>query len=334
MQPPTRVVIAALAITIGATAAPQLAHAGKAPAILASLPEDTAILASVDMKKLAAEPMAADALAMIKEKGAAQLEAAKTMGVDLEKDVTRVTIALAGSGLSDADNARLKILVAEGKFAFDPKAVKAEEKTHEGVTYYSTPDIDIAVISKRLFVVSDGKMPDLIDITKGKAKNAAKGAGAAGLRAAIAATSVKDPGWAVGVASDADRSKMAQASDMSWFSMSGGLRTDAVDLSIRIGMAKADAAKKMADETSAQIEPMKTSMSQMGLGELGKSLRIAAKGTVVTISATLTKSEIQTISGLLKMMLSSAGGGTTPTPPPGKPAPVPAPAPAPAKKTP
>lgn len=351
MHQPTRFVIAALAITIGASTAPRVAQAGKAPAILTSLPDDTSIVASVDLKKVIAAPIAADALAMIKQKAATQLERAKAFGVDLEKDVSRITMALAGSGLSDSDNARLKVMIAEGKFKIDPKSLAAEEKTYEGVTYYATQDVDIAVISKKLYVVSDHHMTDVIDVIKGKAKNATKSAAAATLRTALGSTKMTDPGWMVGITSAADRQKMgAQGSDMAWFSASAALRTDAVDFAVRVGLGTAEQAKTMADAAGAQMSAAQQSMGSIGLGDLGKSLTIAAKGSVVAVAGTVTKAEISTISGLVSMMASQMGSASgSGAPPPGtkptggatKPAPstskpvttTPTPAPAP-KKTP
>jgi len=324
---PTRVVIAALVITIGASAAPQTAHAGKPPAILSSLPEDTSLVASVDLKKVIAAPIASDAVALLEQRAADQLSAMKTFGVDLEKDVTRVYVALAGAGLMDADHARLKVVVAEGKFAIDGKANKANEKTYAGVTYWAMPEADFAVISKRLYVVSDGHMPDLIDVIKGKVKNAVKSAVAKQLRAALAATTVTHEGWFVGTVSDADRKTMGtQGADMAWFSGSAALRSDAVDVAIRIGMLTADAAKTIADAAQQQLSTAKQSMGTLGLSALGQSLTVAATGTVVAMGATVTKQEIATISGLIQMMAPSMGSSmAAPPPPPPPPATRPGP---------
>src|SRR5262245_20549975 len=163
----TRIVIAALAITIGAAVAPTAAHAGKGPAVLASLPDDTTVLAGIDMKKFVASPIAADALDAIKAQAATQLAQMKAAGIDVEKNVTKVFVALAGGSIQNSQNARLKILVAEGSFKIDAGAMTDPTKTYEGITYWASTEADIALIGKRLFVVSDGHMPDLIDVIKG-----------------------------------------------------------------------------------------------------------------------------------------------------------------------
>jgi hypothetical protein len=312
----TRIVIAALAITIGAAAAPTPAHAGKGPAVLASLPDDLTMLAGLDYKKIVASPIAADALTMIKDQAATQLAQIKAAGIDVDKDVSKVFVALAGASVTDAKNARLKILVAEGKFKIDASAMTDPTKTYEGITYWATPDADIALIGKRLFVVSDGHMPDVIDVIKGKAKNAVKSSAAKKLRTAIGATTVTHAGWVVGVVSDSDRSSMgAQGKDMDWFSASTALRKDAVDVAVRLGMTSATSAKTMADEATVAIGGALQTMSQFGLADLAKSLNVAANGTVVALAATVTKKEIGTITGMMGMlgaMGSSSGGGNGP----------------------
>lgn len=316
-MPPTRIVIAALAITIGAAAPVAHAGPGKAPAVLSSLPEDTTMLASIDLKKVTKAPIAADALDMVKQQAAQQLDQMKAAGIDVEKDVTKVFVALAGAGLTNAGNARLKILVAEGKLKIDASGITDPSKTYEGVTYWATPEADIAVIGKRLYVVSDGHMPDLIDVIKGKAKNAVKSSAAKKLRAAIGATTVTNAGWVVGVVSDADRNVMgAQGADLDWFSASAALRTDAVDLAVRLGMTSPDKAKTMADTATAQIGQAQQAMSQVGLGDLAKSLNIAANGSVVALAATVTKKEIGTITSLMQMMTSSMSSSSPPPAPP------------------
>jgi hypothetical protein len=299
----TRIVIAALAITIGAAAAPTTAHAGKGPAVLASLPDDTTVLAGIDFKKVIKAPIAADAVDMIKAQAATQLAQMKAVGIDVDKHVTKVFLALAGGSLANAQNARLKILVAEGSFKIDAAAMTDPTKTYEGITYWSTADGDIALIGKRLFVVSDGHMPDLIDVIKGKAKNAVKSSAAKKLRAAIGATTVTHAGWIVGVVSDNDRTTMgAQAKDVDWFSASTALRKDAVDVAVRLGMTSASSAKTMADEAALSIGQAQQTMSQFGLANLAKSLSVAANGSTVALGATATKEEIATITGMMSMM--------------------------------
>lgn len=325
---PTRVVIAALVITIGATAAPPIAHAGKAPAILSSLPDDTTMLGGVDLKKLDAAPIAADAVSMMKSRAATELAKVKALGVDLEKDVVRVYVALAGAGLTEADQARLKIVIAEGKIKIDTKAITDPAKTHHGVTYWSTTDVDFAVINKRLYLVSDGHMPDLIDVIKGKVKNAVKSPNASKLRAAISATTISHEGWVVGVVSDADRKVMGtQGTDMAWFSASAALRTDAIDFAVRLGMTSAATAKAMSDTVTAQIGVVQQSVGSVGLADLGKSLTVGATGSVVALGGTVTKQEMSVIGGLINMMASSAGSSATSSA--AKPPPSPAPARAP-----
>lgn len=333
-MPPTRIVIAALAITIGAAAPVAHAGPGKPPAVLASLPEDTTMLASIDLKKVTKAPIASDALDMVKQQAADQLAQMKAAGIDVEKDVTKVFVALAGAGLTDTNNARLKILVAEGKLKIDASGITDPSKTYEGVTYYSTPNADVALINKRLYVVSDGHMPDLIDVIKGKAKNATKSTAAKKLRAAIGATTQTNAGWVVGVVSDTDRAAMGtQGADLDWFSASAALRTDAVDVAVRLGMTSPDKAKTMADTATAQIGQAQAAMSQIGLADLAKSLNIAANGSVVAMAATVTKKEIGTITNLMQMMTSSMASQSPPPPPTGSGAKPVTPAPTPAPST-
>jgi len=308
----TRIVIAALAITIGAAAAPTAAYAGKGPAVLASLPDDVTVLAGLDFKKLVNSPIAADALDAIKAQAATQLAQMKAAGIDVEKHVSKVFVALAGGSIQNSQNARLKILVAEGTFKIDASAITDPQKTYEGITYWATPDVDIALIGKRLFVVSDGHMPDVIDVIKGKAKNAVKSSAAKKLRTAIGATTVTHAGWIVGVVSDTDRAAMgAQAKDMDWFSASAALRKDAVDLAVRLGMTSAASAKTMADEAAASIGSAQQSMTQFGLGGLAKSLTVGSNGSTVAMGATVSKEEIATITGLIGMMGSMASSSAS-----------------------
>jgi hypothetical protein len=320
---PTRIVIATLAITIGATAAPAPAHAGRGPAVLAVLPEDTTLLVGLDLKKVFKAPIAADAVTLIKTQAASQLAKIKSAGIDIEKDVTKVFVALAGAGLTNADSARLKILVAEGSFKIDAAAMTDPTKTHEGVTYWATADADVALIGKRLFIVSDGHMPDVIDVIKGKASNAAKGSAAKKLRNAIGKTTVTDPGWMVAVITDAERTAMGTGSaDVDWFSGSAALRKDAVDVAVRVGTTSATAAKTMADTVGAQIDSARQMMSSAGLADLGKSLNVATSGSVVAMGATVTKTEIGTIMNLMSLMTSSMATSTSPPPPAPKTAPT------------
>jgi hypothetical protein len=320
MPVPTRVVIAALAITIGATTAPAPAHAGKPPAVLSSLPDDTTVLAGVDVKKAIKAPIMSGAIEMLKQKAADRIDGLKAMGFDLEKDVTKLYVAIIGASLADADNARLKVLVAEGKFKIDPDKLGAETKTHQGVTYYTVKDSDFAVISKRLYVVSDGKMPDLLDVVKGKAKNAAKSPAAASLRTALGSITTTTAGWMVATVSEVDRKTFgATAEDMEWFAISGGLRADAVDVVVKVGLTSADAATKLADAASGQLAMAKQGMPSIGLGDFANSLTIGAKGTTLSVTASVTKAEMATIAGMASMFspgAKSSGSSGPPLPPP------------------
>jgi hypothetical protein len=292
---------------IAFVALPRIADAGPpTPAVLQVLPDDTGVVVAIDLKRA----RKSTAIAAVIEPGAgARAEKAnaamEALGIDPKRDVDRLVMASAGGGIVDRDKARMKILVVEGRFKIAPTAA-ATAKTHAGTTYWTVgDDTEIAFAGKRVFVTAAGEMPGLIDVIKGKAKNAAKGSKARMLRTAAAHARAKTAaGWAVVVLSAADKAKVkSQVDNVDWVTVTGATSAAGLALDVNLGTPSPATAQATVDKLSPQLDTARAQMKVANLGDMAQSLTLAAAESRIVLHADLTEAELTTLTTLVKALL-------------------------------
>lgn len=284
-----------LALAIGLLLALVASHAeaGRGTRSLKYLPDDANVVIVGDVARARGSQIFKKLLALAREQSTSLDTLAAAQPVDKLVD----TIVLGGNPEKQA------VIVLEGridKLLAEAKKTSTSSETHAGVTYWVTPDGEVAVLDKKLVFSSTGLMAATIDRAKNK-----KAKAPAAVRTLIAAT---QPNVAVfgGVVLDTamrDQLGSSLGSPPQWaafsFAMAHELTVDA-RLKFADEASAAAAAKLINDQLTAdrrgQLE-----------GFVGKdfadSVAIDQQQAFAQIAATLTADELDKIVSVLKMLM-------------------------------
>jgi hypothetical protein len=269
------------------------AEAGRGTASLKYLPDDTSVVLASDVARARTSQMfkklfklARDEITWLDTLANAQpvekLVDTIVVGATPEKNVV---VVLEG---------RLDKLVAEAK----KQATKTE--THQGITYWVTPDGELAVVDKKLVFASPGTMPAVLDRAKDK-----KAKGPAAARTMLAAT---QPNTAVFGGSLLDSAMKEQfnkslGSEPQWvafsFAMAQKLTIDA-----RLKFADEAAATAAAKKVNEELTPERRGQLEGMIGkEFSDSLAVDQQQSFTRIAATLNPEELDKVLLLVKMLM-------------------------------
>lgn len=284
-----------LALAIGFLLALVASHAeaGRGTRSLKYLPDDANVVIVGDVARARGSQIFKKLLQLAREQSTSLDTLAAAQPVDKLVD----TIVLGGNPEKQA------VIVLEGridKLLAEAKKTSTSSETHAGVTYWVTPDGEVAVLDKKLVFTSAGLMTATIDRAKNK-----KAKAPAAVRTLIAAT---QPNVAVfgGVLLDTamrDQLGSSLGSPPQWAAFSFAM---AHELTI-------DARLKFADEASAAaatklINDQLTADRRGQLeGFVGKdfadSVAIDQQQAFARIAATLTAEELDKIVSVVKMLM-------------------------------
>lgn len=275
---------------------------------LALLPEDTALVLSVDIKSMSRSQLAKDIFAFATRSGdivETQKRLQEEAKLDLSKDVDSVVIGVAG----DIEQAERLVILARGRFdkakvaGFLKKdAGSSTQKQHRGVTYHALSDgTEFAFIGAYFVATPKGGLSKIIDIHRGKAASAKKNGQ---LTALTGKGHTKSNMWMAVVLSDAMRQEIArEAGGHSMNAVVAGIDV-ATDMEVSALMLASDAKAAQALAamlTSAGQEMAKESSMQMfGLGDAFNKMKVASKDTAVTVELTIPGASLQQLLPVLQ----------------------------------
>lgn len=284
-----------LALAIGLLLALVASHAeaGRGTRSLKYLPDDANVVIVGDVARARGSQIFKKLLALAREQSTSLDTLAAAQPVEKLVD----TIVLGSNPEKQA------VIVLEGridKLLAEAKKTSTSSETHAGVTYWVTPDGEVAMLDKKLVFTSTGLMAATIDRAKNK-----KAKAPAAVRTLIAAT---QPNVAVfgGVVLDTamrDQLGSSLGSPPQWatfsFAMAHELTVDA-RLKFADEASAAAAAKLINDQLTAdrrgQLE-----------GFVGKdfadSVAIDQQQAFARIAATLTADELDKIVSVVKMLM-------------------------------
>jgi hypothetical protein len=146
---------AAIAIALAAELS-SAAHAGRGTGALRFVPDDAKLVVVADVARARKSPIFAKGYELVTDKEP-QLAA-------LKLDTCAETIVIASNGGSGND--KHEVVVLEGKvdkLVPEVKKRATETHVHAGITYWSTSLGEVAVLDKRMVVVTTGDMESVID---------------------------------------------------------------------------------------------------------------------------------------------------------------------------
>lgn len=326
------VALAALVVTLLA------AHAHAADlGDLKLLPTDGDIVVQIDVKELAGTALVTDLLKQAKmnpqiQKSLADMKA--DFGVDLEKDVERLTIMFPAKSKTGQ---ALMVLNTSAKYETVLAGLQKEqqeqlgnkkgmaESTHAGTAYHAHDGVGIAKLAGRIVIGDEALL-----------KKALEGKGKKGLDRNKAVMALVDKAakgggqiWFAAVLPDEVKVKMAAENpDLKDMQTVLGSIDLAKGLKMRVdlGTSKAGAAKMVA-EFDKQIAEAKQQQAQnpmagaMGLGAIIDGLKAKADGGNVAVSLDLTEAQVNQLKAMAMMMIGMAAQQATPAPAPAMPAP-------------
>lgn len=318
MQRKALISLGVAALVLAALAAPAMSADGKSALKVA--PKDTVIFVSVNFDRLKKSPLYKDAMGMATANPDAKmaLDKMKTdMGIDLEKDVSTISIALP----ADFQKSEKFLIVLEGTFdekkiveAAKKEGAKIKTENHKGQAFYSIDGQGgVAFMGKTALVGS-------LDTLKGAIAAQKGGAGAKGLDKLIKATDIGKDAWFAMNVPESMRKEMAagdpNAKDLQTMRGSLDLATG-IGLDLTMGLANAASAKTIADEISKQLaeagaNPM---MAGMGLGAALQRTKVEQKGGDLRLAMTLNPDEVARIKALVSAGMAAQGGAMAPAPP-------------------
>lgn len=284
-----------LALVIGLVLAvvASRAEAGRGTASLKYLPDDANVVVVGDVARARSSPVFKKLFKLAREQHAALDTLAATQPVEKLVD----TIVLGGNENKQA------VIVLEGridKLLAEAKKASTSSETHAGVTYFVTPDGELAVLDKKLVFTSAGLMQATIDRAKDK-----KAKGPSAVRTIIAATqpNVAVFGGAVLDASIRDQFNKSLGSEPQWaafsFAMAAKLTIDA-----RLKFADEAAAATAAKTISDQLTPERRGQLEGFVGkDFADSVTVDHQQSFARIAATLTADELDKVVAVVKMLM-------------------------------
>lgn len=273
------------------------AHAQKAARdVLAVVPDDTVLLASVDLARARTSKMFAKALSTLNSKFD-QDDLLVAIGLDPARDLDRVVLAVAGS----VDKPRLQLLIGEGRINLDPAKLADKAKVHRGVSYFALDKVDLLRQGKKLYATGSGQMPELLDLLARKRTSASKSRKAAELRAALASVDLRSDAW-VAMRPDKGTTVPGGSGTLMWVAVAvAGTRNLAIDLHGKLDSEAA--AAEMVAKAQAELGTAKTQAKALGLPTLSDSLSIQAAGPILTVSVTIPEAEQEVLLRLLSAFI-------------------------------
>jgi hypothetical protein len=284
-----RFALVALVVAVVATRA----EAGRGTALVKYLPDDTSVVIASDVARARNSQIFKKLFKIAREQVPWLDTLAAAQPVDKQVD-TIVVGATADKNAVAVLEGRVDKLLAEAK----SKATKTE--THAGISYFVTPDGEIALIDKKLVFASPGMMAAVIDRAKDK-----KAKGPAAARTILAAT---QPNTAVFGGSLLDAAMKEQfnkslGSSPQWvafsFSMAQKLTLD-VRMKFDDETTAAAAAKKVNDELTPE---RRGQLGAMIGKEFSDSLTVDQQQSFARIAATLSADEVDKVVSLVNMLL-------------------------------
>jgi hypothetical protein len=303
--------LGASALVLGLMAAGQPAYAGNGKAALNHLPKDTAMVLTINVDRAKKSGLFKDAMAMAKKDPdfAKNIDKLKAQtGFDVRKHVNTLVIGFD----KDFDKNQKTVVMVEGKFnikrmlAFAKKEkANVVAKSHAGVSFWEVDgDTEFASVKNFMVITKKGGMSGMIDVHKGKAANASKNGEL--MRMIKGADTSKDL-WFVGVLPQSLRS---QAKGMLGGNTVDGL-TASIDIrkglaaKLRIIASSAAGAQALSGLMQAGLAQGASdpSVQAMGLGAAMKKISISSKANNVDVAISLTKAELDKITGILKSFM-------------------------------
>jgi len=311
--------LGAAALVLATFAGPAISADGKSALKLA--PKDTVLFVSVNFDRLKKSPLYKDAMAMAAANPDTKTALAKLkteMGVDIEKDVSTISVALP----TDFQKSEKFLIVLEGNFderkiiaSAKKEGAKLKTAKHKGQKYYVIDGQGgVAFMGKTVLVGTLETLKAAIAARKG-------GGGAKGLVKLVHGVDTGKDAWFVFNVPAAMRKEMAagdpNAKDLKTLRGSLDL-AKGIGLSITMGLSNAAAAKNIGDQIKKQMatagaNPM---MAGLGLGAALQRTQVEAKGGDLRVGLSLTPEEVTRIKALVSAGMAAQGGSMAPPPPP------------------
>jgi hypothetical protein len=270
------------------------AEAGRGTGSLKYLPDDTNVVLVADIARARGSQIFKKLFKLAREQNAT-LDAIAT-AQPVEKLIDTIVIG-ANAEQSEA------VIVLEGrvdKLFAEAKKNATKSDGHAGVTYWTTPDGEVAIVDKKLVFASPGAMTAVIDRAKDKK---AKGPGA--VRTLLAATT-PNAAMVGGVLIDAARREQFNKSlgaEPQWaafsFAMAAKLAMEA-----KLKFADETAAATAAKTVNDQLTPERRGQLEAFVGkEFSDSVTVDQLQTFARISATLSADELEKVVAFAKMVM-------------------------------
>lgn len=214
----------------------------------------------------------------------------KTLGFDVS---TIDTILIAGKQGGTGE----VLMVVETKTRKLPAEVTstATARKHRGVKYYEQDDVAMGFVGKRLVVVKGGAFAAVVDRSKDrkKAKSLMRSPDASAVRGAIALADTRQHVWMAGVPASG-----SLGTDLSGLALGITFTAD-IAMEAKLILPDATAAQRFADELATQMQQLRGSIKQIGLGSFADSIQTGRQDAIVEIDATLSAQELSTVGTLL-----------------------------------
>lgn len=288
---PARLAISGAALVTLALAAP--ADAGRGAALIKYLPDDASFVIVGDVARSRSSATFKKMFLFARDQDAWLDAMATAVAVDKLAD----TVMFSGNGNQHF------IAVVEGrvdKLLAEAKKQSTKSDVHAGLTYWTTPDGEVALVDKKLVLTTSGDMPAVIDRAKNK-----KAKGPAAVRTILAATA---PGTAVfgGTLFDASaraNMKTELGSEPEWVAFSLGMAAR-LSMDVRLKCASDEAATKVAKAINDKLGDSGRGLAEGMIGkDFSDSISIHEDATFARVSATMTNEELDRVLTVVRMKM-------------------------------
>jgi hypothetical protein len=269
------------------------AEAGRGAASIKYLPDDSSAALVCDVAKSRGTPMFKKFFKLARE----QNTTLDTLAANLAVDKLVDTIIVGANPNKHA------VLVLEGrvdKLLAEAKKTATKSDTYSGITFWTTPDGDVAIVDKKLVIATTGDMNAVIDRAKDK-----KAKGPLVVRTFISATSSSSSVFGGLMLDSAQRSDLNKqlGAEPQWGAFSLTLSSKVV-LDARLKFSSdADAATATKAMNGLLTPETKGRLEGFVGKEFSDSITVEQQQAFARFGATMTADETDKIISLVKMMM-------------------------------
>jgi hypothetical protein len=300
---PAVVLVVALCGVLGA----RPALAGRGDALLKYLPEDTEVVASLNLAKGRGTPLLRAGLDAVGQRLGASWQSVPTASFDPARDLDTIVL---GWSPDEQTGGSVMLGVLEGRLDGFARALRKQPAQRQGgVEVWRWDQLAVLFVDKRAIVCAPEALSGVVATLTGKRANARRSRKALALRAGVAAADTRGDAWIAAGGKSVPNLPVAGA--LNWISGSVAAQRGLV-MEIKVDTDVDATAAALVDWTSSQLPLAKQVLASQGLGSMADSIEVKNTGALLVVGMVMSEVELTNLLAALSQQRAATGGAKSP----------------------